>query len=536
MPIEIRVPRLGWSMEEGGFVGWLKKDGEPVKAGEPLFTLEGDKATQEIEASDDGILRIDPGGPKPGSPVVVGALLGFLQGKDEAWPSQAAANPSLAPGVEAGAESIRTPSLAAARPATAQQPPPPAAPHAHPPQRSSSSGNEDTSKRVAISPRALRMAAEFGVDWRGLKGTGRSGRIRSSDVLAVASAKTPAASMASAGAKRILAPAQVPSGTIVITDWTFSDLEVEQAILRPLGVQVISRQCRTEEDLVALVADADAVITQFARLNAKVISAMARARVIVRYGIGVDNIDLEAARAAGIPVCNVPDYCIDEVADQTLAFLLALTRQVLPHAEHVRAGRWGLATPIENFQALAALTVGIVGFGRIGRAVARRLAAFGCRLLVHDPVVAGSDIESAGATPVGSLAELLPACDVLTLHCPSTAQTRHMLDAAAFLRMKPGALLINVARGDLIDTTALVGALQSGPLAAAALDVCDPEPIPVGHPLLQLKNVVLAPHIASVSPKAVRTLRETVASLAAIGLTGVVPPNVVNGVQVTRSV
>src|SRR5262249_23467496 len=155
-----------------------------------------------------------------------------------------------------------------------------------------------------------------------------------------------------------------------------------------------------------------------------------------------DNIDLEAARRERIPVCNVPDYCIDEVADQTLAFLLALTRQVVPHAEHVRAGRWGLAVPMGDFQALVDLTVGIVGFGRIGRAVARRLTAFGCRLLVHDPVVPPSEVERAGAKPVSSLAELLPACDVVTLHCPSTAQTRRMLNAAAFARMKAGALLI----------------------------------------------------------------------------------------------
>ena len=166
--------------------------------------------------------------------------------------------------------------------------------------------------------------------------------------------------------------------SVVVTDWTFPDLSVEEKILRASGVELVSRQCKSEKELIDLCADADAVITQFARVNANVVSAMRKARAIVRYGVGVDNIDLDTARERGIPVCNVPDYCIDEVADQTLAFILATTRQVVTHANHLRAGQWGLATPLAGMKALRDLTVGVVGFGRIGREVVKRLMPFKC--------------------------------------------------------------------------------------------------------------------------------------------------------------
>lgn len=317
---------------------------------------------------------------------------------------------------------------------------------------------------------------------------------------------------------------------VLVTDHTFSPLDVEQAVLAPLGCELIAHQCRTPDELAIAVAGVDAVLTQFAPVNASVIAAMDQARVIVRYGIGVDNVDLEAARARGIPVCNVPDYCIDEVADHTLAFILALTRQVVPHTEHLRGGKWGLVGPLTGLRTLADLTVGVVGFGRIGRAVVRRLVAFGSTVRVFDPAVRADEIEAAGARPAASLDDLLHDSDVVTLHCPSNARTRRMMNAQTMARMKPGALLVNLARGDLVDPAALVAALQGGHLGGAALDVFDPEPIPADHPVLRLPNVVLAPHIASASPKAVRRLRETAAGLVAKRLRGEALPSVVNGV------
>jgi D-3-phosphoglycerate dehydrogenase / 2-oxoglutarate reductase len=315
---------------------------------------------------------------------------------------------------------------------------------------------------------------------------------------------------------------------IVVTDYAFPDLSIEQSVL--MGCDLMGRQCKTESELLDLCKDADAVITQFARVNANVIAGMTQAKAIVRYGIGVDNVDLEAARSRGIPVCNVPDYCIDEVADHTLAFILALTRQVVTHTDHLRSGKWSLVGPLANMKALAQLTVGVVGFGRIGREVVRRLAAFKCAIRVFDPFVSADEILKLGVQPA-SFDELLQTADLLTLHCPSTPQTRKILNRDSLAKLKRGAILINVGRGDLVDSPALTAALQSGQLSGAALDVFDPEPIPADHPILKMPNVLLTPHIASASPTAVHKLRTSAAELALRAVRGQPLRNIVNGVQ-----
>ena len=320
---------------------------------------------------------------------------------------------------------------------------------------------------------------------------------------------------------------------IVVTDYTFPDLDLESAVLAGSGCELQGFHCKSEDELVAAVAQADAVITQFARVSAKVIAAMGRARAIVRYGIGVDNVDLEAARAVAIPVANIPDYCIDEVADQTLAFMLGMTRQVVTHSLDMRAGQWRLAAPVSGMRVLREQAVGLLGFGRIGREVVRRLAPFKCRVLVHDPMVGSAEIAAAGAQAVG-LQELMSSSDILSLHCPSSAATRKLINAATLASMKRGALLVNVARGDLVDTEALVQALQSGQLGGAALDVFDPEPLPVDHALRGMPHVIVAPHIASVSPTAVKKLREGAAMRALAAARGELPANVVNGVARPR--
>jgi D-3-phosphoglycerate dehydrogenase len=317
---------------------------------------------------------------------------------------------------------------------------------------------------------------------------------------------------------------------VAVTDYSFESLDVERGILEPLGCALAaSKRYSGPEDLARLVADAEAVITQFAPVNAAAIAAMQKAKVIVRYGVGVDNVDLEAARARRIPVCNVPDYCMDEVADHTVALILALTRQVVANCNHVRAGHWGLAVRLPAMKALADLTVGVIGFGRIGREVAHRLLGFKCRLLVHDPVVPAKVIEETGCEAV-SLDEVLRQSDVVTLHCPSTPQTRRMIRQDTIARMKPGAVLINVGRGDLVDSKALLEALQKGHLGGTGLDVFDPEPIPADSPLLKMGNVVVSSHIASASVKAARKLRETAASIVARAVRGERLINVVNGV------
>ena len=317
---------------------------------------------------------------------------------------------------------------------------------------------------------------------------------------------------------------------VAITDYSFPNLDVEEGILCPQGHQIAAwKEKHSALQLSELLADADAVITQFAPLTADVIQSMQRARVIVRYGIGVDNVDLLAAKARGIPVCNVPDYCIDEVADQTLAFMLATTRQVLSNCHAVREGRWGLATPLEQMRTLRDLTVGLVGFGRIGREVAARLQPFHCRVLVHDPAVTDEAVQKSGCHSA-RMDQLFAESDLISLHCPSMPQTRGMINRDSLSAMKQGAILINVARGDLIDSDALCEALLKKHLSAAALDVFTPEPIPSDHPLLQMENVIFASHIASCSVRAVRTLRETAATIAAMALRGEPLPNIVNGV------
>ncbi len=321
---------------------------------------------------------------------------------------------------------------------------------------------------------------------------------------------------------------------IVVTDYTFPDLNLETALAEQAGCDLAGHHCQTQEELIDAVAQADAVITQFARITPTVIAAMTRARAIVRYGIGVDNVDLDAAAGLGIPVANIPDYCIDEVADHTLSFILGLTRQLVPHTRDMQAGRWGLAVPVPSMRVLREQTMGVLGFGRIGREVVRRLLAFKCRVLVHDPVAPAVDIAALGAI-AASLDEVVACSDVLTLHCPSTPATRKLVGPALLGRMKPGALLVNVARGDLVDADALVAALASGQLGGAALDVFEPEPLPAEHLLRALGNVILAPHIASVSPTAVRALREGAARRAVVAAGGDMPPNVVNGVAHVRA-
>ena len=317
----------------------------------------------------------------------------------------------------------------------------------------------------------------------------------------------------------------------VITDHSFETPDVEKAILEPLGCSVVSQRAFTDQDaLIDLVRDADYVITQFAPVNAAAIECMQKCTIIVRYGIGVDNVDLVAAERKGIPVCNVPDYCIDEVADHTIAMILDLTRRITQNALTVRGGGWGLAVEPAEMRALNGQTVGVVAYGRIGREVALRLGPFKCRVVACDPGVEPARMEADGVEPV-SLQRLYAESDIVTLHCPSTEETRSMIASDSIGAMKDGALLINVARGTLVDTADLVAALRSGKLAGAALDVTDPEPIDPGHPLVGMENVLITSHVASVSEPSGRTLRTSVANTVAAAIRGEKLPNVVNGVS-----
>jgi len=317
---------------------------------------------------------------------------------------------------------------------------------------------------------------------------------------------------------------------VFITDCGFETPDIERAILEPLGCEVVRGQCTDPDELVKLLADKEYVLTVWAPLNAKVIAAMNRAKVIVRYGIGVDAIDLEAAAQRHLPVCNVPDYCIDEVADHTVMFMLALTRQTIPNWDVIRGGDWKLAVPLEEMKTMKDLTIGLAGFGRIGREVAVRLRSFHCQIHVYDPVVAPEVITQAGCVPV-SWNDLLAGSDLLSLHLPSTAKTRGLIDRAALARMKKGALFVNVSRGTLVKTDDLVAALREGRLAGAGLDVTDPEPLPADSPLRKMPHVIISAHVASASANAARKLRTSAAQTIACAVRGDKIPNVVNGVR-----
>ncbi|MDP6915011.1 MAG: C-terminal binding protein [Verrucomicrobiota bacterium] len=317
---------------------------------------------------------------------------------------------------------------------------------------------------------------------------------------------------------------------IVVTDFTFPNLEIEQKVLQPSGCELAGHQCQTPEALIEVVRDADYVLTQFAPLNAEVVDAMERAKVIVRYGIGYDNVHLDATRAKGIPVCNVPEFCTDEVADHTLGLMVAATRCLFQNHHATTNGNWGLAVPLGQMKTLARLTVGIVGFGRIGRAVAKRLAGFGSRLLVYDPAIGDEEIEQGGGEPI-SMGELLANSDLITLHCPSSETTRWIINESSISKMKPGAILINVGRGDLVDPAALMSALGQGRISTVGLDVFSPEPIPKDHPILRMENVIVGSHIASASEQAAITLRESAAETILKAIKEEPLPNIVNGVS-----
>ena len=317
---------------------------------------------------------------------------------------------------------------------------------------------------------------------------------------------------------------------VVVTDSTFNDLLIEKSILELLGLEVVGHQCRTPEELAPVVANADFVLTQFAPVNAEVIAAMTRCKVIVRYGIGVDNVDLKAAAAKNIPVCNVPDYCIDEVADHALALILAATRQIYPIVATVKGGQWKSPVPIDAMRALKDMTAGLVGLGKIGREVASRLKPFKCGIMAFDPVIPPDGMRAIGCNPV-ELKQLYAESDLISLHCPSTEKTRYMINKESIAAMKRGVIIVNTSRGTLIKTPDLAEALRAGKVAAAAMDVTDPEPINGDSPLLGMSNVIITSHIAAISSAAIKNLREQTTGIAAKAARGEKLPNVVNGVK-----
>ncbi|MFW3385172.1 UNVERIFIED_CONTAM: C-terminal binding protein [Kocuria sp. CPCC 205274] len=310
---------------------------------------------------------------------------------------------------------------------------------------------------------------------------------------------------------------------VLVTDHPGETVEIERAVLEASGAELVVAESTDVPTLVALAANVDAIITCFAQVPAEVLEAATRCRTVARTGVGVDNIDVARATELGMVVSNVPVYCTEEVADHALMLILALSRRLIPLARNTTAGGWDrhlAPTPVR----LRGKVLGLVGLGAIGRALVPRAQALGMEVVA---------LQRSGAPPAGvrvarSLSEVLEAADVVSVHLPLTEQTHRLIGAAELAAMKPTAVLINTARGGLVDTDALTGALAAGQIAGAGLDVTDPEPLAPDHPLRRFDNVILTPHSAFASDGAMAELSHKTATNVVDVLHGRVPATVVN--------
>lgn len=313
---------------------------------------------------------------------------------------------------------------------------------------------------------------------------------------------------------------------VVVTDHGFPSLASERRVLESAGAVVEDVQSPNPDDLIPLVRDADALLVQFATIDERVLAALERCRVIVRYGIGVDNIDVDAATRRNIPVVNIPDYALDEVADHTMMLMLAVSRKVCQIERQVREGTWELS-PRRPMHSLSGRMLGLAGFGAIGRRVATRASAFGLRVQAYDPYVSADAFEAHDVDPVG-WEKLLDSSDILSIHLPLTEGTKNIFDRNAFAAMRSGAVLVNTSRGGVVDADALLEALDRGDLAGAGLDVLDKEPPPQDSPLLVHPHTIVTSHCAWYTEESLKRLQRFAAEEVARVLRGESPRHVVN--------
>ncbi|PCR88894.1 C-terminal binding protein [Natrinema ejinorense] len=313
---------------------------------------------------------------------------------------------------------------------------------------------------------------------------------------------------------------------VVFTDHTFETLDIERDILEEVGADVIDGEA-VDGPLDDHLEGADAVIVMYETIDADRMDRMPDCRIVSRTGIGVDNVDLDAATDRGIHVTNVPDYCIPEVSDHTMALLLALERKVVDYNRRVKAGEWDV-TAGRTMHRLSGQTLGLVAFGDIARAVCQKATAFGMDVVTFDPYLGEDDVADTNATLVDDLETLLERSDAVSVHTPLTAETEGMISTAEFARMKDSAFIINPARGGIIDEAALTDAVEAGEIAGAALDVLADEPPEPDGKLMELDQVLLTPHAAWNSAESVVELREKAAWNVRTTLEGGVSEYLVN--------
>ncbi len=314
---------------------------------------------------------------------------------------------------------------------------------------------------------------------------------------------------------------------VLVTDYAWADLAVEKNVLEEIGVELVAAPDGNEETLARLAAGVSGIMTCWAQTTRRVIqAALPDLKVVTRYGVGLDNIDVAYATAQKIPVAYVPDYCMVDVAEHAMALLLALSRKVARFDRTVREDVWDIQACLP-LNRLTGRTLGLIGFGRIAREVAGRAAAFGLRVLTTAPSLTPGTTAAGGVEAV-TLDVLLETADYVSIHCPSSETTRGLIDADALRKMKPTACLINTSRGDIVDETALADALAGDEIAGAALDVRAKEPPGEGDRLIGMPQVIHTPHAAFYSAESLIELRERAAVETRRVLQGDDPENLVN--------
>lgn len=316
------------------------------------------------------------------------------------------------------------------------------------------------------------------------------------------------------------------SPRIVVTDWDQDSLAEEEAVAESRSMELVRADCRTEEDVIRAAAGAQGILVQYAPVTRKVFEALPELKAVGRYGVGVDTVDVDAATDSGVAVCNVPDYGTEDVSDHAVALALTLARGVAALDRAMRRGDYSLA-PAQPLHRLSGRVFGVVGLGLIGAATARKARGVGYSTIGFDPLQTPGTVSPDGTTVV-TFEELISRADVLSLHVPLNRHTHHLVNADVLARMKPGALLVNTCRGGVVDTEALVEALQSGSLRGAGLDVFEEEPLPSTSSLLGLENVVLTPHAAWYSEESQEELKRRTAENVMDVIAGQAPRNIVN--------
>ena len=313
---------------------------------------------------------------------------------------------------------------------------------------------------------------------------------------------------------------------VLITDYVWPSTDPEREVLEAAGIELVVAPDTSETTLAELATDVDAIMFCFAQVTGQVLESATNCKIAARYGIGVDNVDIPKATELGIVVTNVPDYCMDEVTDHALGMILALNRRLVPHNRSVLSGGWDTVALNQPMHRTRGATLGIVGFGRIGRSLADKAAGFGMNILTYDPLIKpGATLD--GVTAV-SFDHILKESDFISLHVPLIPSTENLISAPQLAKMKSGSILINCARGGLIDEEALAVALQSGHIAGAGLDVVEPTPPDPNSALLSQENVIITPHTAFFSQASTLELERRTAAEVVRVLNGETPENLIN--------